>query len=359
MAARYAFSTGSRRERTRTAVGDVALACGASLVAIVGLSLATRAFAGAWPAWGTYVEIVALYAKEGFGSLLIPSWSPAYLVVSIYAVSMLALVVLALEHRDPSSRRPCDPTTLVALSGATAYGIAAFTYYLGRSAPSNLHHLAVTVVVVVAGWYALTSGSFTSAKSLLAARVALASVGVSLVVHTIGAIVEVLDASPLTQAVRSPRGALAQVEDLGSRSASRAQVAEAANLIERYTPPGASPVVLLRADLLTATLLVSARGNALPIVNGNQDRLVGDESLKLVARAADTLIPGTVLLTEKLVMTLPSEPLFDSLDSAVGDRRFGDPFIARALAEIRIRFRLRLIERGGFGLAVYELRPRA
>ena len=79
---------------------------------------------------------------RGFGSLLIPAWSPGYLVGGLYVLSLTALW---------RSRAPCDgdEPTVVATAGATAFGLVAFTYFLGRSAPSNLHHVAVPAVVRV------------------------------------------------------------------------------------------------------------------------------------------------------------------------------------------------------------------
>ena len=60
--------------------------------------------AGDWPRWTEYLSLVALYAMRGFGSLLIPTWSPGYLVGALYVLSLTALVAL------PRSVRDCDTT---------------------------------------------------------------------------------------------------------------------------------------------------------------------------------------------------------------------------------------------------------
>ena len=116
--------------------------------------------------------------------------------------------------------------------------------------------------------------------------------------------------------------------------------------------------MLERADLLTSILVASGRGNALPIVNGNQDRLAGRNALKVVSRAADRLPSGTVVLTEEAFMNRPPRS-FASDGNPSGDKMYGDYFVARASGEIRRRFDLRVVARGKFGLVVVELRRNA
>ena len=86
---------------------------------------------------------------RGFGSLLIPAWSPGYLVGALYVLSLAAFV---------ASRATCGQRhepTIAATAGATAFGAVAFTYFLGRSAPSNLHHVALPAVVASCGWWTI------------------------------------------------------------------------------------------------------------------------------------------------------------------------------------------------------------
>ncbi len=78
--------------------------------------------AGDWPRWTEYVSLVALYAMRGFGSLLIPTWSPGYLVGALYVVSLIGLIAL------PRSTRLQNRPAIAATAGATAFGAMAFTY---------------------------------------------------------------------------------------------------------------------------------------------------------------------------------------------------------------------------------------
>ena len=137
----------SPSERSLRVAKRIAAAVVVAFVAVGATSAFLLVVAGDWPRWTDYLGLVALYAMRGFGSLLIPTWSPGYLVGALYVVSLTALVALP---RDV--RRRLDPT-IAATAGATAFGAIAFTYFLGRSAPSNLHHVAVPAVVVACGWW--------------------------------------------------------------------------------------------------------------------------------------------------------------------------------------------------------------
>ena len=101
-------------------------------------------------------------------------------------------------------------------------------------------------------------------------------------------------------------------------------------------------------------LLAARRGNALPIVNGNQDGLLDDPALKRVLAATDRLPEGTVVLTENTFMETPPES-FARIDPILNRLRFGDYFIARSYAALAERFELRVLERGRFGYVVLEV----
>ena len=123
-------------ERSLHVAKRIAAALVVAFVAVGATSAVVLVVAGDWPRWTDYLSLVALYAMQGFGSLLIPAWSPGYILAALSVLSLTALVGLPGEVR-----RRCSPT-IAATAGATVFGAVAFTYFLGRSAPSNLHHVA-------------------------------------------------------------------------------------------------------------------------------------------------------------------------------------------------------------------------
>src|SRR4029079_18609186 len=129
------------------------------------------------------------------------------------------------------------------------------------------------------------------------------------------------------------------------------RAAEGAPLLDTYSRSGPPAVVLVKKTRLTALLIAAHRGNALPIVNGNQDGLVDEVALKRVLAATDRLPEGTVVLTESTFMSSPAKS-FAQIDPITDKFRFGDYFIARSYAALAERFELRVLERGRFGYVV-------
>ncbi len=325
---------------------------GAVVVAFLALG-ATSAFllvvAGDWPRWTDYLGLVALYGMRGFGSLLIPSWSPGYLVGALYVVSLTALVALP---RD--ARRRLDPT-IAATAGATAFGAIAFTYFLGRSAPTNLHHVAVPAVVVACGWWTVAAPHLRrlSRAYALGAVLAASFIGASVLASNTNATGAWLEAAPLAQVVRSPGTTASRISTLLAATEDAPRVVEGARLVRTYSTTDRQPAVLISADYLTTVLLTAHRGNALPIVNGNQEGLIDDAALKRVVAATDRLPEGSFVVTETMFMRQPAQA-FATLHP-IGNPRFGDFFLSRSYEALAERFELHVAERGRFGFVVLQL----
>ena len=190
----------SRSQRSLVVAKRIAAAVVAGFVAVGATSAFMLLLAGDWPRWTEYLSLVALYAMRGFGSLLIPTWSPGYLVGALYVLSVTALLAL------PRAVRLQHDRTITATAGATAFGAIAFTYFLGRSAPTNLHHVAVPAVVVTCGWWTIATPYLRALDrvymwtAVLAASCACASVVASNSNDT----GRWLGETPLLQVVRSP-----------------------------------------------------------------------------------------------------------------------------------------------------------
>ena len=328
----------------------IAVALVAAVLAIGATSVVVLSLDGDWPRWTEYLSLVTLYAMRGFGSLLIPAWSPGYLVGALYVLSLAAFVAI------PRVVRARHEPTVAATAGATAFGAVAFTYFLGRSAPSNLHHVALPAVVASCGWWTIGATYLRTAGRAYprAAVLAATCVCASLVASNSNAIGGWIDRSPLAQVAQSPATAAANAKGLLSETKVEPAIAEGSSLLRAHAAPGRRPVVVIRSTRLTAVLLAAHQGNALPIVNGNQDGLIDRPALMRVVAAADRLPEGTIVLTETRFMRQPPRS-FAHLDPIRDGAVFGDYFVSRSYATVAERFELRVLERGRYGYVVLEV----
>ena len=122
------------------------------LVTQILFAVGTRTASGSWPAWGTYLELVRLYSVKGFGALPVTPWSPGLLLGGVLFASALLVSLLAIHKPALVQERR---QLFVALAGSTGCGILTFTYFLGRSHPNNLHHIAPPAIVACSLWLCL------------------------------------------------------------------------------------------------------------------------------------------------------------------------------------------------------------
>jgi hypothetical protein len=211
-------------------------------------------------------------------------------------------------------------------------------------------------VVASCGWWTIattylrTLGRVHRGAALLAATCACAS----LVASNSNGIGSWIDRSPLAQLVRSPAGLAGDVAALLTGPKSEPAIDEGASLLRLHAKQGLRPVVVIRSARLTSVLLAAHQGNALPIVNGNQDGLIDRPALMRVAAAADRLPEGTIVLTETTFMRHPPRS-FAHLDPIRDGELFGDYFVSRSYAALAERFDLRVLERGLYGYVVLEV----
>jgi hypothetical protein len=133
------------RAGSRTLVLRGLTGLGVAAGAIAAMSLATLLLSGQAPDWGGYLDYVALYSTDGFGQLPVVWFSTG-------PVAGLAIFLSAAGTAWLSRRGGAPHGVLVALAGFTAFAAASFTYYLGRSHPSNLLHLMVPIVALGTLW---------------------------------------------------------------------------------------------------------------------------------------------------------------------------------------------------------------
>lgn len=335
----------------RALVREFAWALLAVVTAQVFLAVGTRIAAGGWPDWPRYLAYVRLYSASGFGTLPIAPWSPGLLLGAIYFLSAIGLTVLVLQ---PVPARTSSPQALLALAGATGFGILSFTYFLGRSHPNNLHHVVVPAVIVVIIW--LGFGRDTGVLAPAASRlVVVGSAGVAAAIVVLGlpgirwvwpqtALGVMVDGGP----VQGPRDLDTDLRTLASSPVVDERAAEAARLIEGSVAGGRPALVLLQGEATPEALMRSGRINLLPTTDPTQDDVLPDAVARVLA-AVPELRPGTLLITDMFGRPVRPQPP----GSATVD------VVAEAYLQIKRLFVLDLVRRAAAGVSLVRLERRA
>jgi hypothetical protein len=305
-------------------------------------AVATRAASGGWPQWGTYLDYIRLYSVQGFYTLPVESWSPAFLLAGVSFASALLLAFVAV--RRPTLLRS-RKDLFVGLAGSTAFAILAFTYFVGRSHPNNLHHVAAPAIMACALWLCLLAEQ----RARLGPAVGFALIGVAvwsafiLVDRSRGELEAKWTHSALGTLVADGPSALSdRVRFLAGRPAIIPQAPEAVSLLRTFDPDSSHPLVLLEPELTTEVLLRADRGNALPIATPPQD-IVLPAAVRHVLAAVPRLRPGTIMLADPsyLAAAPGSDPNASLTELAVW--------------QVRRFFRLRMLARSPSGLVVARL----
>ena len=160
----------SSKQRARAGALSLLRLLGAYVLGILLFTVITRLTAGHWPDWGPYIDFIRLYTTGGLGAEDIANWSPGLAIGGVYAAS--ATVIIGLLVVAPGLVRE-RLTAFRALAGLTALGPLVFTYFLGRSDPSNLIWVSPPFVALVFVWLGVASASI---DLRVPAAVAIASV---------------------------------------------------------------------------------------------------------------------------------------------------------------------------------------
>jgi hypothetical protein len=338
----------ARDERPlRGILRDLGLCVAAAVVGVAGLTLLVAIFAGS-PSWSPYVDYIKLY-NEGFGALPVILFSTGPLMGTLTILSAAGLGWIALRRRVniPVPAR-------VALAGFTGFAMSSYTYYLGRSHPSNLVHLLPPVIAYLTVWTSVFLGSERRSvrPAALASAAILLTAGAFMMVNAWPVVRAKWYDSALAQAVpyadggapggggRSLRQSLKILWDnpvMDPRAEAGVQ------LIDAHWAPGKPVLALTTADLTTETLMRAERRNLLPISNPLEDDLI-DSSRGRVLDAVAHVPAGTLMLLD--------DPPIGTAGGTAPD--FWVPLQAAALTAIRQRFDLRPIQALG-GVQVVEL----
>ena len=314
------------------------------------LAIGTRAFAGSWPDWSTYLAFVRSYAG-GLYVLAVRPWSPGLPILFLHLASAIALAaLLARRHRLVLERRPL----LLGIAATSGLGIASFGYFVGHSHPNTLLYVALPAVVEACLWVSLVGDRLLQAPR--APRLVATAAGVWLaVLLAISGWPDATDKwrrTALDQAIPGHGGRIREaVPRLWRSPPSDSRAPEAQALLDRHLPKGEPALVITEPELSVETLVRSDRVNVLPIGDPEQDNLVPDETYPKVRRAIDRLAPGALMLTQLGVFDAPAKPLGVRPDA----RRKLVKLQKVALDRIRDRFRLEEVARSPRGFALMRL----
>ena len=252
-----------------------AVAVAACVVAHVLLAAATLAAAGELPDWGRYLAYLKEFLFGDVGDITydFSHWSAGLPVGAAYLASAAAFVLVVRRRRDLVDE---ERAALIALCGATAYGIALFSYFVNRSADHILPYVSLPALMVGILWLSLLlRGALAESRALrlggLAFALSVAVLLVSVAWSSIGP--------------RVPRTALAHVvpggESLGGALdrlwhpapiEPRAPQGEA--LLNRYMPGDGRVPIIVTPDLETEILIRSGRANGLGLSYPTEDSFV-------------------------------------------------------------------------------------
>ena len=254
---------------------------------VVALDILVRA--GQWPRWSHYRDYLALYSVGEFGTLPIDPWTPWALIISVYFVSVLLLVYLGIR---PAPRPQLPELGVVA--GLTTFGLAQFTYYLGRSHPNNLYHVCIPSLVLAAYWLCamVRSREALPVHFWRPATYAIYCLGMLQVVLGVPFLVD--------QWSRTTAHALASGRSIAlwSSEPTDPQVSEAVALIGKYMNTADRIPLFIVPNLTTETLIRTGKVNLFPMSNPEQDELLVSASARAL-RFAHGLRSGDLLLMSK------------------------------------------------------------
>ncbi|MEK6326346.1 MAG: hypothetical protein AABM66_02320 [Actinomycetota bacterium] len=350
---------GQKRLKSLLRTGAVAVA--ACAIAHVLLAAATLAAAGRLPDWGQYLAYLNEFLFGGVGDITydFSHWSAGLPVGAAYLASAAAIVLVVRRRRDIVDEHRA---ALTALCGASAYGIALFSYFVNRSADHILPYVSLPALMVGILWLSLLlRGALAPSRALRIGGLAFAlSVAVLLVSVAWSSIGPRVPRTAVAHVVPGGDSLGGTLDRLWNPAPIDPRTPQGEALVSRYLP-GTSPVPIVAApDLETEILLRSGRAHGLGLSYATEDSFVPEENLPHVQRAVDELQPGDRLLMQaealEVLAAYRAQPSRDPLTDPV-DQKILVPLQEWALERIAQRFRVRVIHRDKGGFVVVALRP--
>jgi hypothetical protein len=307
-----------------------------------------------WPDWGAYLGYINAYSSLGsLGTLLIYPWGPWFLLIIIYLAALVVFLVRSLSRRgfDDSPER-------MLIFGLALFGIATFTYFLGRSHPNNLFHIS-TPAVIIAGYAYATLNKWSSLPKLFhSASTFLFYSGAFLIFLLITPIFlakasqnnagyEIAGTSIRTILQGREPALLKSEQELLRRGSGDQQVAEALHLLKKYTPNESRVTVFLSSTNTTEILMSSGRIHTFPI-NDLVEDLISEQVFQEISNYPQPLKINDFIFLAQNPLTYKSSPSLkiqlSKLQIYLIDRLCQD-------------FNLKEVETSPSGVSVMKLRP--
>jgi hypothetical protein len=350
------------RERLRWLARRGVFAGAACVGAHLIFAAATLAGTGQLPEWGQYLAYLHAFLFGNLGNLTydFTRWSPALAVGAVYLASAAAIVLL-LRGR-PSVVEP-ERTSLLALTGTTAYGVVLFSYFVDRSGDHVLAYVSLPAVLVGALWLGLVLRWQDSVPrgARIAALACSISAAVLLVAVAWSSIATRYEHSALAHVLPGGESARSALERLWHFPPLDARAPEGERLLDRYMPGERRTALVVRPDLGIEILIRSGRANLLPIAYPWGDDFARDQRVPGLRDAVQELRPGERMLLDTGALDTLAAAGSDPTSNLVRGLTPGapvSPLQVFALQQIAERFRLRPIHRDRAGFVVVELVPR-
>jgi hypothetical protein len=337
-------------ERRRTSLRWIGVLPAACIVFHVVLALATLIGYGELPRWGLYINTLREFLSGSLGDLTydVAPWSPAFVVGAIYMASA-AGVVLLIRWRPGLVRERA--ATVMALAGATAYGVALLSYFVNRSAGHILPYVCLPAIIVVAIWLGLllSRRDEASLPIRVAALGACSLASVLLIASAWQGAGQRLSESALAYALPGGPSLSQGLDRLWHPPDLRPGATDGAETLARCMPDEDSSYVLTDADLGIEILDKAGRSNRFPLGDPWEDSFVPDHHIPGLAAAVDDLQPGDRILVDPTAYGVYRdylrEPERDPLSEPFGEDALVPTGIAKLqewlLKEIGARYELR------------------
>jgi hypothetical protein len=318
-------------------------------------ALITLAAAGELPDWGQYVAYLREFLTGDVGELTydVQRWTPGLLVGAGYVLSAAAVVEL-LRRRGRVARE--ERPALMALCGLTAYGIALLSYFVDRSLPHILIHVALPALLLAAVWLGLGLRRGVAPAAALGPVAALGILVLAVAWSSAGGR---FPDTPLAAAAPGGTGLRAALDRLWHTPPLNPSAPTGVAALDRTMPGEREALVMTSPDLGVEILLRAGRVDRLHLGDPWETSFAPREELPSLAQRVASLRPGDRMLMDavatRTLAQLRREPGRDVLADPLPALR---PLQEWALRRIDERFALRDVEPPRDGFSVVELAAR-
>jgi hypothetical protein len=308
---------------------------------------------GTWPNWAYYFGFIYAYAITGIGGLPIDAWSPWFIIAAIYFIALITpFITWIITKRWDSSLE-----TKIVLCFAF-FGVAQFTYYLGRSHPNALFHICVPAILIAGyGTSRITKSGNIQYKSAKYATIFIVYATITLLGITytpslikkipntgFGFVYSILE----RQLVHNGSGMTIFLESynrLQYPEPTSQRIADAIKLIKKYAPDKTRVMIFLLYQETTEALLLSNKAQIYPVTEPLQDS-VSLQVSNFIVNYSPNLQTGNVVF-------LPTEPKELLLPKLPGNYNY---YQIRIVLKLCNRFSFSAIENTPSGITAFRLK---